>query len=341
MIWHGQRIKYAAVSIRQTFDTFSTVGRRLIVASLLLGLVLLIAGTVIDIISPKWWQNLSYITGMLESLTGFLIGAPVALVALQSLLSDKDQAMQTDAVNRVTGRAWERFREEVIEVADLSRIFQHHVESGPRGRSDYTPLLEIYREVLIALEKYQAVKINPIAIDSFEKYKQHIYSAQRNLRSILFDYQTEFKLANKGGNLQKSWWNVISAWYVLNGYVRPRRAEHGLPWIDSNCDAILVEYLTKPANPVTEFFDAWGDFAEIAIALDAHLPSFKQHLDSFDKSRLDNLLLKHQEVMSEDYSDSLHRYMNEACDYLANLKACAERVDASGWPRAHTSPFTD
>jgi hypothetical protein len=110
------------VGFWETFNGFNRSTRVVLIASLVLGAAALAVGVILDETKPIWLYGLNYIPNIWAGLTGFLIGAPFALVVLATFTVQREERTAQDKVNRLSQLAWEKFRNSVYELCTDERI---------------------------------------------------------------------------------------------------------------------------------------------------------------------------------------------------------------------------
>ncbi|GAA2400207.1 hypothetical protein [Mycolicibacterium llatzerense] len=128
------------MGIRRTLNDFNPSTRIVLVLSLLLGVMLLFGFTLTDVgvdltlwgWDPKphwlkqynagWFHTHAYVPNILAALTGFLIGAPVALIVLATFTVQREEQAALDRVNRLSQVAWYNFLDAVIAFDPRERL---------------------------------------------------------------------------------------------------------------------------------------------------------------------------------------------------------------------------
>jgi hypothetical protein len=128
------------MGIRGTFNDFQRSTRVLLVVSFVVGLLLLVGFSLTDLginltlwgWDPKptwlkrydadWFHSHAYIPNIYAGLTGFLIGAPVALIVLATFTVQREETQVLKRVNAISIQAWNRFRDSVFELCSDQRL---------------------------------------------------------------------------------------------------------------------------------------------------------------------------------------------------------------------------
>lgn len=110
------------VGFGQTFASFKLSTRVLLIVSLILGIAALVVGLILDETKPTWLDGLNYLPNIWAALTGFLIGAPVALIVLATFTVQREDRTALQRVNRLTEIAWKEFRDNVFEFCSDERL---------------------------------------------------------------------------------------------------------------------------------------------------------------------------------------------------------------------------
>jgi hypothetical protein len=161
------------VSFRNTFNGFKRSTKIVLVMSFVLGVVLLVSFSLTDAgvnvtlgsFGPKpawlkrynaeWFQSHAYIPNVLAGFTGFLIGAPVPVVVLDTFTVEREDRAAINKVNQISALAWDQFKHAIHEFCSTERIF---------ALTDQTGLVQkIQNEALQVFQDYKkAAPMEPV-----------------------------------------------------------------------------------------------------------------------------------------------------------------------------------
>jgi hypothetical protein len=109
----------AMVTVRETWNDYSKGRRRTFCLFAFSGLCLFAAGVVGDFLG--WWTGLAFVPNALTSLSGFFVGAPIALVLLSTFQAEREMHAQRDKIAALSNAAWESFAENVYAYCSQAR----------------------------------------------------------------------------------------------------------------------------------------------------------------------------------------------------------------------------
>jgi hypothetical protein len=353
------------MGIRDTFNDFKPLTRFLLLLSFVGGLLLLIGFTLTDAgvdltlwgWDPKprwlkrynadWLHSHAYIPNILAAVTGFLIGAPVALLVLAAFTVQREETQALKRVNSISLQAWNRFRDSVFELCSDERLEGLRVNADlvQRIHNDIYEEYRAYRERGMQTVPYQSGPIrgarqrgmNSEETDDFQRY------LAANEEEFMAQINEVFNRVGNDHSFQVQWAGVRTNWTTVDQYVRLQRIERNLRWFNAAVDAELSHRLSDTVNPLTEFFDVHhvrkrhsndSMLAARAVVLhDAQLP--KEELDSkLLSGQSSGSLFGHQPVTN--YYATALKVRGE----LEALKGAVLRVDREGWPAKFTAPET-
>ncbi|MGL5441455.1 MAG: hypothetical protein ACRDDJ_03185, partial [[Mycobacterium] stephanolepidis] len=158
-------------SLWDTFKDFTWLTRIFLISSLLFGFAMLaylwatdanidVRLGSYDLQRPAWllpynteWLNgHAYIPNILAGATGFLIGAPFALIVLATFTVQREERAALDRVNKLSALAWNKFRDSVLDLCSHDRTY-----IGLQSDAHYARELhnQIYREYQSRIGKAQ------------------------------------------------------------------------------------------------------------------------------------------------------------------------------------------
>jgi hypothetical protein len=271
----------------------------------------------------EWLREHAYIPNILAGLTGFLVGVPVALVVLETVIGKREDNIEVAKAKRVSAAAWRDFRSAAIEfvASDRRTALMNDAE---------TNVFPIYTELFDRLSAYRGKE--PFTTTTQEQYD--------TLMTYLKGSEVKFKseidsVTNKVGTideLQKMWSRVLSTWSVLNTYVRSRRIEFGLPWFNDDSDSALVSALTTTENPLSDFNHVHGGFGtEPPVSMTMAHSWIRSYL-RWDKEKLDGMLQSDRKVFGTVGIDNYVQQAHQAGLFLTSLNATINLISDEGWP---------
>lgn len=314
-----------------TFRSFKGRTQALIALSFFIGVVLLVVMWEIDLRS-QWLHNHAYIPNILAGFTGFLIGAPVALVILATFTVEREEQVALDRVNRISAHAWRDFRSAAYEFCSDTRI--QCLEGYEVGAIE-----SISREVQARFYKYPIRRAAQIPTD--EDREKLIADVQQKLPTWELAISQVNKSIPRYEVLQVEWSDIRSKWAILDQYVRLQRLERGLRWFGNDTNAALREYMSAQLNPIRNFtimhdrdYSEGSSHRNVELALDSARRYLILGTDDLS-NRLGSSMtdFPHQQVVG--YAAVAQR----CAESLRQLREFVEQVDAAGWPESETNPI--
>ncbi|CKI23851.1 Uncharacterised protein [Mycolicibacterium smegmatis] len=271
----------------------------------------------------EWLRSHSYIPNILAGLTGFLVGVPVALVVLQTVIGKREDNVELAKAKRVTAAAWRDFRSAAFEFGSPTRrnallsIALHEV-------------YPLYEEIFKRLQDYRGQK--PFVSPTQDQHDELI--------AYLKSKEAEFKrkidsVTAKVGNIDellKLWSRVLSTWSVVNVYVRSRRIELGLSWFNDDSNSILVSALATTASPLADFTHVHNGFgARPPASMDMAHQWILSYI-RWEKDKLDRTLQSDDKVFGVEGVEDYRKHTQQAALFLNGLHHAIKQIDEEGWP---------
>lgn len=149
----------------------------------------------------EWLRGHAYIPNILAGITGFLVGVPVALVVLQTVIGRREDNIELAKAKRISAAAWGEFRSAALEYASSTR-------RNALLNDALTDVYPLYEEIFNRLKAYRGQK-------PFVPPTQDQYDA---LIAYLKDRECKFRIeidsvTSKVGNIDdllKLWSRVLS-----------------------------------------------------------------------------------------------------------------------------------
>lgn len=274
--------------------------------------------------SAEWLHAHAYIPNILANLTGFLVGVPVALVALETVIAKRENNVEIVKAKRVSAAAWRDFHSAVSEFASADR--RHALlNDAPIN------VFPIYKEIFDRLRAYRGEE--PFATRTQEQYD----SLMAYLKAKEPKFKTEIdSVTTKVGNIDellKSWSRVLSTWSVVNTYVPSRRIELDLRWFNDDSNSSLVSALATADNPLSAFSNVHNGFG---LEPPGSMEMARNWVHSYvlwgDKDKLDRTLQSGRKVFGIEGVDNYRECAQQAGLFLTGLDATIKRIDEEGWP---------
>ena len=270
-----------------------------------------------------WLRSHSYIPNILAGFTGFLVGVPVALVVLQTVIGKREDNVEIAKAKRVSAAAWGDFHCAASELVSSVRRTAL-LNDAP------TNVYPIYEDIFDRLRAYRGEQ--PFVPPTQEQYDELI--AYLKAKEAKFKAEID-SVTTKVGNtdaLQKLWSRVLSTWSVVNVYVRSRRIELNLPWFDDDSNSTLVTALATTANPLSEFTHVHNGFgAEPPASMDMAHTWVRSYLH-WDKDKLDRVLQSDAKAFGIEGVDNYRERAQQAGLFLTGLHSTIKQINEDGWP---------
>lgn len=220
-------------------DETSPVVRRMLIASVLFGLGLLVVGSVGDF--RGWWASIPYLTNVLTGLTGAMFGVPFAVLFLARVARHQADEAERRGVQRLLSTA-------TAALAD-----------GTSGLLKRSASRESLKELLFALENLGGAARLGSAGDGaghggeWERRSLPNLTERQRFRdeaaktAAAFGAVRGMLTLNFGSAVEigRVWAEICGSWKFLSGHVRPRLIEVELQWPADG----LVPHLDKMLQP--------------------------------------------------------------------------------------------
>jgi uncharacterized protein YutE (UPF0331/DUF86 family) len=328
-VWHPKRWGFVT-----TFGSFKLFTQTLIVVSFVVGIALLVVVWRIDL-SSQWFHGHAYIPNICAALTGFLIGAPVALVILATFQAEREQNEILVRVNRLSQLAWDNF------VSSAQRFCTP--ERMKAVGTDAYAVDKLHKDAFHAVQSYvlairggqpQNPNAQDDAIEAINKSHPPFETAVSGITHVLRNPET----------LSVEWSALVGAWNTLDQYVRLQRLERNLAWFDPEIDAELRKWLSRPQSPLGVFAELHG-FGINQKSTDNTMASAAMAVSVYTKLDRDALRRALQRNSSKfcdvmEVRDYL-AYAKEASFFLSRLRNCVNKVISADWPASEKVPQDD
>jgi hypothetical protein len=288
-----------------------------------------------DLKRPKWLQPFNeqwlhthaYIPNILAGFTGFLIGAPVAVVFLASFTVEREERVALERVNTLSLLAWYSFRNAVFAFCNRERI-EALRKDVPRVQQMHGEVTQIFRDIM---ETYwspaQATVVASGQLEAqFDTAKLKLDPMRALVNGLI-------PTLGDSGTVELEWSAVVSAWNTLEQYVRLQRLERDLRWFDLGIDVRIRRWSSRPVNPLQEFTDVHGsvvtsEFSQATMVDSVATLTRWAHSDRTYRYTISGI---------GPYK-ARHR---AAQDFLNRLLNDVDLVELSGWPESESKPTQD
>ncbi|MDC9004093.1 hypothetical protein [Mycobacterium marinum] len=345
-----------------TFTDFKRSTRAVLILSFALGLIVLYLLWTTDInfnlkigsfdpqrpawlqkYNAQWLENHSYASNTLTTVTGFLIGAPFAVIILATFTIEREAKAQLRSVNEMTLFGWQRFAESVANLCTDQRI--DALNSLP------TEARQLHNKVHECFRQYHLKGCNRQTPPEMQwRTTQEEYDdLQKCLEPLIPEFHSVAitKLDESGltdRELQESWARITANWNTLDQYLRLQRLEPRLEWIDDDLYGTLSADMARTGNPIREFAELHeADMNNLQPGIQPAYLTTLWYKD-LSKAELDSQIskpgIKGPEMFFNDEED-LATYVQrgkEAAKFLSRLRQTVEEISQSGWPSSAVEP---
>lgn len=271
----------------------------------------------------EWLRDHAYIPNILAGITGFLVGVPVALVVLQTVIGRREDNVELSKAKRVSAAAWGEFHSAALEYASSER-------RNALLNDALTDVYPLYEEIFARLSDYRGDE--PFVPPTQERYDELV--AYLKIKQPKFKSEID-SVTEKVGNIDellKLWSRVLSTWSVVNVYARSRRLEFGLPWFSDDSNSLLISALSTAESPLTDFTHVHSGFG---IRPPASMDMAQSWLVSYlhwDKDTVDRALQSNEKAFGHEGVTDYRECAQRAGLFLNGLQSTIKQIDEQGWP---------
>ena len=319
--------------IIKTYSSFKPFTRILLLLSLVAGVIVLIVCWTIDLGDSAWWHRHAYIPNIWAGFTGFLIGAPVALVILATFTAEREQNETLKRVNRLSQLAWDNFVSSAQKFCTPERM-KAVAEGADEVKRRHDDAFDAVQNYITVIRGGRPGPYNPDelidAVNAIEKSYEPFQTAVSSVTGALKDPET----------LAVEWSAIVGAWNTLDQYVRLQRLERNLAWFDPEIDAELRKWLSRPQSPL-------GQFAELHGFDIKHKTNVKTMVEAVDAVGVYIQLDEDARARALRASTSRFGYVKvrdylayaiDASFFLGRFPDCVNKVIDANWPASETKP---
>jgi len=332
----------------KTFTNFTRPTRIALIVMLGAGWVVFFLCRRVDLSNSTWWHRQSYMPNIWAAFTVFLIGAPVALIILDTFTGEREEKAALDRVNSLSKLAWDEYKNDVYKFCTPERM--------AALKDDVHAVQQIHDGMLKAVSDY-TLRDGQSRFRRPDDGHPTIFGASDEEYNALMEYaQVEIAwwqglldrvhtVIPPSAALQIEWSAVLTSWSTLDQYIRLQRMERQLRWFDRDIDSELHEHMSAQSHPLKQFSnisdsDFTSSLHNMTTALDA-LRNFtelsKQEIDwkfylsegnpSATPNEFPWLVGTGYLYAAETGFNSLHA-----------LRTLVERIEAKNWPESESKP---
>jgi hypothetical protein len=325
-----QNMRNATMSaLKRTWSDYRAGIRRLFIGMEILGWAILAVALTVDI--HHKWPQWAFVPNATNSLSGFLIGVPIALVLFTTLTNERENSQ----LDRLSCAAWNDFADRVRAFCSDSRIKALEDAELKLGELWRT----VRQEILDAIgqDATKAIVHLPrdAAWDEFQnRMKQWCQQLTTQYGSIRIP---------RAGTLEMEWLAIRRSWTVLDVSVKAQRFQaDNRGWLVGDIDINLQHKLDRGGNPLTGFSDIHDRQGP-----DKENPPMGNVPHWICKYSRGSRTEFAQQVagatrLSPPYTLNSDTYINSAVQarmFLEDLKKCIDDAEEDdGWPGACREP---
>lgn len=230
-------------AVSSTWNDYPDGTRGLFTASIVIGAVLVIAAVVLDLLGM--WPHWTFLPNLVNSLAGFFIGVPVALVLLETLTNEREN----NKIERLSCAAWTDFADRVRAFCSDARI---------RALDDAEQkLAELWRAIRDELLTYMPEHSKAIVhLPKDETYTAFQERMKRWCQQMTNQCTSIDKAVGNAASLEPEWLAIRRSWTLLDVMVKVQRIGADLEWLPDDIDTGLQIKMERGGNPIAAFSDA-------------------------------------------------------------------------------------
>lgn len=261
--------------------------------------------------------------------TGFLIGAPFALVVLATFTVEREERAALEKVHRLTVLAWGQYRDAVCEYCGENQIAALENSSAQ--------VLAVHDETFDAIRQYRSKEVRTAT--DHEDLKTFVSSQLDRWADALTDLSQKVGLESV---LKLRWYAIRTDWDTLNQYVRLQRLDVRLPWFkEREVDSYLRFRMSSEIEPTADFMRIHQGEHRIDIdssTMNSAIDDMQRYLE-LEYEAFDGLIVNHHE---HRFPHEIVLNYREARDKLVlslrGLREAVEKIDSAGWPENAREP---
>ncbi len=295
-------------------------------------------------VDANWLNNHSYVANILNTATGFFIGAPFAVIILATFTAQREATAQLRSINSMTAFAWQRFTDSVSSLCTDQRI--EALETlPPKARdihNDIYHCLRDYHQKGAARSEYP--EWNWLTTEEeHDTLKKCLEPLIPRFQQVAFNDLGDCGLSDQ--QLRVAWASVSANWSTLEQYVRLRRLELSLEWLDDELYGILGALMARSGNPIMDFTELHeADMSNLQPGIQAAHLTTLWYANGLSKEELDARIGKKGTTGPEMFFNSdenLATYVQRgiiAARFFRDLRETVEKVNDANWPASAIKP---
>lgn len=352
-------------SFVKTWRDFAPQTKNLLRGLFALGVVAFGVGLTLDFLRSPLLKEFSYWPSIFVTITGFLVGVPVALVGLSTITGEREEKAADDRVDALSKLAWDNFSVSVTEFCNNARyraltsdlhVMREAQISAYEAISNYIHLLrakELDRKFTDTLRFERHTK-ESLKFEEFKRYGTELKRPKRAADELYAEMSAAHgpfvaavrAVSNALGSdqsLEIEWSIVRGNWDTLRDYVRIQRLERGMGWFNPRVDAALRNYMSRQGNPIADLSRTLettikrDDPASSGTAVDTLNFYMSMTRDELDRVILINPnFFGHRMVDSEQFAAA-----EKALTFVSDLLRLVGAVNDAKWPQPKTEAIAE
>ncbi len=298
----------------------------------------------------EWLNSHAYIPNVLAAATGFLIGAPFALIVLATFTVQREERAALERVNKLSVLAWDKFKDSVYDLCNDRRQRGLDLDAY-LVRFVHDQILSEYQKYISLAQTYRKDERTYRGTTDAEIAELQSFLTER---SNLMQKQIYAGFETIGTQywLQIKWSIIRTNWNTLNQYVRLQRLERSLAWFGDEPDAEFMNRLSDQKHPMTAFMELHElDHSTTSASMSAALAAAQKDARGPGENLKNKLLASTYPYGTDDPASHTYRdefgytsvkgHAQAAQDArlaLQDLRRVVDDVEREGWPRKHTRP---
>ncbi|ELB95048.1 hypothetical protein Rwratislav_00520 [Rhodococcus wratislaviensis IFP 2016] len=182
------------------------------------------------------WTGLAFTLNVLTALIGFCIGVPVAFFIIATVVEQRADLIEAEAINTLTAEAWTGFRDAALSLCDddLEEVL---IVRTP-------PMIELYRATLTSARQH-------LDEGDDESLSNCLRVAGEDLKEMLFAAKP---MIPDSADYRVKWISITNKWKLIDEQVRIRRMEKNLSWLHEDVDSVLSSLCDHRRTPLDDFY---------------------------------------------------------------------------------------
>jgi hypothetical protein len=316
---------------------YKPLTRGLIFFSLLTGFGVLAVCWIIDLRDDKWWHAHSYIPNIWAGITGFLIGAPVALVVLATFTNERERNSTLERVNDMSDLAWKNLLTAFRNFCTAERLAAVSTGADEVNSEHNKAFNALYTLGYII---WQAPDFESIGRTTTEVYRE----IQERAEHFRLAVDPVTAALGESESIEIQWAALVGAWQTLDQFIRLQRLEQRLDWFfpeEPSIDAEIKKWLAQSPNKLTEFADLHGYSANTPFSASTMVNAantVRIYSDNGEEELRRRLMERNDKYFG--YASVVHYITraHAARSLLQRLDECITRIQKADWPASSSKP---